>query len=351
MVADTLSRPSDQLPPPPKMQPAISPPSAPLQGSKGLAKKTSKTCPQQAPAAVSAVLRRKQQPPPPLPALPTVSAQEERGVVARRVTSSLSQPTLPPVLSSTPPSSSAPAPLSSSDPALPSSAIPPPSVRATNEFDPEEVSRSQQSCPELQQLLLRTDMKFKEINFAGHPVMCEMSTGIPRPVLPPSFRLTIFQMLHNLAHPGIRALRQMLTQRFLWAGMNKDINTWAKECLSCQRGKVSRHTKPSIQQLPVPLRRFSSVHIDIVGPLSPSGGYTQLLTIMDRTTRWPEICLLADTSAKACALGLVSTWISRFGVLATLTSDRGTQFTSLLWEEVSKILGIKMSRVIPSPTD
>ena len=67
-------------------------------------------------------------------------------------------------------------------------------------------------------------MRFEEIDFSGQPVMCEMNTGIPHPVLPTSFRRTVFQMLHGLAHPGLRATRRIITQRFLWAGVNKDVN-------------------------------------------------------------------------------------------------------------------------------
>ena len=65
----------------------------------------------------------------------------------------------------------------------------------------------------------------------------------------------------------------------------------------------------SISPLPSHVSAVSSfphhVHIDIVGPLPPSGGFTHLLTMIDRTTNWPEYCLLSDTCS--CALGFVST--------------------------------------------
>ncbi len=40
---------------------------------------------------------------------------------------------------------------------------------------------------------------------------------------------------------------------------------------------------------------------------------------------------LSETSAAACAKALTFTWISRFGVPETITSDCGPQFTSNLW--------------------
>ena len=37
-------------------------------------------------------------------------------------------------------------------------------------------------------------------------LLCETSTGKPRPYVPETFRRTVFNSLHNISHPGIRAL-------------------------------------------------------------------------------------------------------------------------------------------------
>ena len=39
----------------------------------------------------------------------------------------------------------------------------------------------------------------------------------------------------------------------------------------------------------------------------------------------------------------MSTWVARFGVPSLITSDRGAQFTSQLWAEMSELLGVKLS--------
>ena len=102
----------------------------------------------------------------------------------------------------------------------------------------------------------------------------------------------------------------------------------------------------SISPLPSHVSAVSSfphhVHIDIVGPLPPSGGFTHLLTMIDRTTNWPEYCLLSDTCS--CALGFVSTWVARFGSPSILTSDRGSQFTLEVWREICNLLGVHQTR-------
>jgi transposase InsO family protein len=53
-----------------------------------------------------------------------------------------------------------------------------------------------------------------------------------------------------------------------------------------------------------------------------------------------EAIPLSDTSAAACAKTLTFSWISRFGVPETITSDRGPQFTSNLWFKLCEMLNI-----------
>ena len=50
---------------------------------------------------------------------------------------------------------------------------------------------------------------------------------------------------------------------------------------------------------------------------------------------------MSDSTAPTCARALFREWISRFGVPGELTSDRGPQFTSELWDQLHHILGTK----------
>ena len=44
-----------------------------------------------------------------------------------------------------------------------------------------------------------------------HPAYCDTSTGTKRPIVPQLWRHTVFNSLHNLSHPGIRATQKLIT--------------------------------------------------------------------------------------------------------------------------------------------
>jgi transposase InsO family protein len=172
-------------------------------------------------------------------------------------------------------------------------------------------------------------------------VLCDVSTGRVRPLVPVPDRLLVFRFIHGVAHPGIRATRRMISARFVWPGMHTDVAAWCRDCTACQRAKVTKQPRASIQPIPIPGGRFTHVHVDIVGPLPASAeGFLYLLTMVDRTSRWLEAVPLKDISAASCGDAFLFHWVARFGVPETLTSDRGTQFTSASWASCCK-LGVK----------
>ena len=73
-------------------------------------------------------------------------------------------------------------------------------------------------------------------------------------------------------------------------------------------------------------------------------GYTYLLTCIDRFTRWPEAYPLTNITAQSVAEAFVAGWIARFGTPSTITTDRGCQFESVLWTELTNLLGSRRIR-------
>ena len=179
------------------------------------------------------------------------------------------------------------------------------------------------------------------INDGMTTILCDTSTSYVRPIVPRTFQRLIFDTIHNISHPGIKATKHLIQKRFVWHCMNKDIIQWVRSCSICQKGKIIRHNKAPIQKFDLPSDRFSHVHIDIVGPLSPSNGYRYLFTAIDRFTRWFTATPMKEITADATAQALLHGWIQYYGVPSTITTDRGSQFTSQLWQELMSFLGTK----------
>jgi hypothetical protein len=69
--------------------------------------------------------------------------------------------------------------------------------------------------------------------------------------------------------------------------------------------------------------------------------------MVDRSPHWAEAIPLRSTSAASCADTLVGSWVARFGVQEQITSDRGRQFCSSVWDVLTRQLGVKMRFMTP----
>ena len=177
---------------------------------------------------------------------------------------------------------------------------------STSGFDFSTLPALQSACPSIQSMLSSQSLFVISVLFLKSSVLCDVSSGSPL--------LGLFGL--NWPKMGL----------------------WARSSLQCQQSKVQTHVRSPVPQIPVLERRVSHVHLDLVGPFPSSQGFTYLLTMIDRTLQWPEVVSLTNITAETCARTLIGTWISRFGVPALLTTDRGSQFMSMMWTEVCSVL-------------
>jgi Integrase zinc binding domain len=128
-------------------------------------------------------------------------------------------------------------------------------------------------------------LRVESVSLNGQQVLVDLSSGVMRPLVPAAYRRVIFDSVHGLAHPVIRATRQLIASLYLWPNLAKEVADWCRACQACQRAKVSRQPAAAVQPIPVPTTRFSHVHVDLVGPLPCSAdGFAYIMRAVDRST-------------------------------------------------------------------
>ena len=164
-------------------------------------------------------------------------------------------------------------------------------------------------------------------------VLATANNSPARPYVPYSWRRRVFNIVHGLGHPGVERTRQAVASKFVWPSMRADVSRWARECVDCQRAKIGRHITPDIGNFEVPDKRFTHIHVDLVN-MPASNGFSYLLTVIDRFSRWPMAIPLADIATNTVIDNLTHNWIAAHGIPQAITSDRGSQFTSAVWEQL-----------------
>lgn len=137
----------------------------------------------------------------------------------------------------------------------------------------------------------------------------------------------------------MKASKRLVLSRFVWNNASRDIQAWCQECEKCQAAKITTYPQTAPQSFPLG-GRFENVHMDIVGPL-PACSRTEryIVTFIDRETGWAEADPVDSITATDIARSFVRSWYQRFGTPLHVTTDRGKQFESELFSELSRLLG------------
>ena len=181
-----------------------------------------------------------------------------------------------------------------------------------------EAQDSDLSISLLQQSDNSLQISTQKLPKSNRAILVDTSTGTAQPLVPIAFCRKVFDLLHSLAHPGIKSSQKLISQRFVWPKIHIDVRDWTKAYVPCQGTKVHRHNVTPLQKCTTPDERFSHVHLDLVGPLPASEGHTYLLTAICRVIPFSVI------TAKSCADNFVLHWVARFGAPNIITTDLGS---------------------------
>ncbi|CAI2724603.1 unnamed protein product [Schistosoma spindalis] len=136
------------------------------------------------------------------------------------------------------------------------------SLNSSEGIDLLKLAQLQKEDSDLQHELASTTLKLriKQMGTGKETLLCDTSTGRDRSIVPKQYRRNVFDTLHKLSHPVVRATIKLIAERFCWLGMNKDVREWARFCVSCQKSKVIRHNKCPLGSFKTPDARFDHVH-------------------------------------------------------------------------------------------
>jgi hypothetical protein len=88
---------------------------------------------------------------------------------------------------------------------------------------------AQASCPDCQQAGTSSLLWVLKVLMKDAPILVDSSLGVLCPFFPATFCQPIFDAIHGLAHPGIRAVRQFIASRFVWPCPSSQVAAWCQD--------------------------------------------------------------------------------------------------------------------------
>jgi hypothetical protein len=157
-------------------------------------------------------------------------------------------------------------------------------------------------------------------------------------------------------HTGMHKTVRLLQRTFWWPAMRSDVERFVGTCVPCQRNKTSTQAPAGLlQPLPIPGRRWEVVSLDLITGLpTTEEGNDAIAVFVDKLSKMVHLVACHETDgALEVANMFVSVVFRSHGVPKTLLTDRDPRFTSNLFREISKLLGVKqaMSSAFHPQTD
>ena len=161
----------------------------------------------------------------------------------------------------------------------------------------------------------------------------------------------IVESVHNeiVGHHGVNKTLKMIRERKLnWPGYKEDVKQYIQECPVCQKIKYKKDQEQPEHGYHIEgWLPMQSLSVDTVGPLPEDmNGYKYILCIVDNFSKFCSLFPTKSTDALSYVNGLIR-HIGVFGVMKSIRSDGGTQFTAHICSELSKLLKYEHLVIVP----
>ena len=157
-------------------------------------------------------------------------------------------------------------------------------------------------------------------------------------------KLKLLRYVHDSpvgGHNGRAKTLELLQRQYYWPSMHETVRRYVASCHICSRMKPSREKYQGLlKPLPVPERRWKHISVDFVTELPACQGRTNVMVITCRLSKMAHFVSCPDIEAPTVArLFLKHVW-KHHGLPDSIISDRGTQFVSAFWDELTRQLKI-----------
>ena len=155
-------------------------------------------------------------------------------------------------------------------------------------------------------------------------------------------------------HPGVRQTYLNVKQNFYWPYQRVHTEQFVASCAVCA-GKANYVKRPKIFFKEIIGKPNFGIQIDFVGPLTTNiyngKNVRYIVTMVDTFSRYLVAVPTEGATSKDALHALLNNWVSIFGMPYRIHSDRGSHFTSHIFRNACKQLGIlKTSTIGYNPT-
>ncbi len=169
-----------------------------------------------------------------------------------------------------------------------------------------------------------------------------------RLVVPNSnLRVRLIRAVHDTqltAHPGARRTCKLLEPHYWWPNLRTDVAQYVAACKPCRWSHVPRDKTPGLlKSLPIPPRAWQDISMDFKAFPKDRKGFDNVFVIVDRLSKrcFSLPCHKTVSAEEAADLYYRHIW-RVYGSPKSIVSDRGSQFTSAFWDELCKLIGVKL---------
>jgi hypothetical protein len=164
-----------------------------------------------------------------------------------------------------------------------------------------------------------------------------------------SNRLLLMQEMHDqlaFNHSKVNRTIKLLRRNHRWSKMSRNVKRYIRNCHTCRRIKATKNKYHELlNSLSVFDRSWTNIILDFVTELFDNRRYNAVLMIIDRLSKMHHYisCTIDEneiTIEKTIKLLIQHVW-KLHELLITMISDRESQFISLVWDTICKMLKIK----------